>query len=54
MTGEMSSYEQHLRARLQRKDSTWLREFDRCLEQVRPALTELRAKGGMPALRCLC
>jgi hypothetical protein len=46
VTGEMSPYDRHLRARLQRKDRGWPHEFDRCLEQVRPALAELRAKGG--------
>jgi len=46
VTGEMSPYEQHLGARLQQKDSAWPREFWRCLEQVRPALAELREKGG--------
>lgn len=46
MAGEMSPYEQHLCARLRRKDSAWPREFERCLEQVRPALAKLREKGG--------
>jgi hypothetical protein len=46
VTGEMSPYEQHLRARLQRKDSAWPREFEHCLKQVRPALAELRERGG--------
>src|SRR5713101_3165466 len=42
----MSPYEQHLRTRLQWKDGAWPREFDRCLEEVRPALAKLRGKGG--------
>ena len=46
MASEMSPYEQHLRTRLRGKDRAWPREFDRCLEEARPALAELREKGG--------
>src|SRR5260370_36973398 len=46
MTGEMSPYEQHLRARLQQKDEGWPREVELYLEEVRPALAKLRGKGG--------
>lgn len=46
MAGEMSPYEEHLRERLGRKNSAWPGEFDHCLEPARPALAELREKGG--------
>jgi hypothetical protein len=46
VAGKMSPYEQRLRTRLGQKNSAWPREFDRCLERVRPALAELRGKGG--------
>lgn len=46
MAGELSPYEQHLRARLGRTHRAWPREFEHCLAQARPALTALRRQGG--------
>lgn len=46
MDGELSSFERYVRKRLGREKSSWPREWDRCLEEARPALDELRRKGG--------
>lgn len=46
MAGEMSPFERHVRERLGRTSQAWPAEFDGCLEAVRPALAELRRKGG--------
>ncbi len=44
--GEMSPFDQYVRDRLGTKNAAWPREWDGCLEEARPALEELRRKGG--------
>jgi hypothetical protein len=43
---EVSPFEGYVRERLERANRAWPREWNRCLEEARPALAELRRLGG--------